>query len=127
MKRPVLKFTILLASLFFLSILVLFGNNNNYTTRYFETFRYVNKGNNSNQIYFINELTEKQINHKWYIQVYYGSEGEWVKFEKYMASNDKNKPNGSRIQTIENTLSIKSITQNPNPLNISSTDDENKS
>ncbi len=127
MKRPILKFTILFALLFFLSILVLFGNGNNYTTRYFETFRYVNKGNNSNQIYFINELTEKQINHKWYIQVYYGSEGEWVKFEKYMASNDKNKPNGSRIQTIENTLSIKSIPQNPNPLNISSTDDENKS
>ncbi len=115
-----------MSSLLFLGIFVLFGHNNDYTTRYFETFRYVSQGSNSNQIYFINELSEKQIKDKWYIQVYYDSDGEWVRFEKYKISNDSEKPRGLRIQTIENTLSIKSISQNPNPLNISSAH-ENKS
>ncbi len=130
MKRSIIKFTLLLSLLVFLGILVLFGHETDYTTKYFETFRYVNNGNDKSQIEFINELTQKQISNKWYIQVYWDSDNKdnkWVKFEKYKASNDKETPDGSYVQTIENTLSIKSIIKNTNPLNISSTDDKSKS
>lgn len=127
MKRSVVKFTILLSALLFLGLLLLFSHETNYTSKYFETFRYVNNGSDTNLIYFINELKQKQISNKWYIQVYYNSDkkDKWIKFEKYKASHSKE--NGSRVQTIENTLSIKSVIQNTRPLDISSADDKNKS